>query len=371
MAIDIDKELDKLNAVWRKRKQEGLQGWHGYGVNSDESRLVLFVEPGFDEEEIIKAAKLNTEVQSITDTLSSVHFRQMDTGDSPRPSTPLRPGARVFGVGPSGVSCNGTIAAFLKLHNDGKNGSYWLLSNQHVLADEDGLPYNVEVRGAGQTLLSREVRVPEFTGKPRAVDAAVARIGHEDIEDIEISYDRIRINSPKPLPGARVTRGLKVQKFGNATGVTSGELISRRATVEVANCKDEGTTVYADQLVFGSKSDTFLAHGDSGALVISNEDPVNDQPVDKHPVALMFAIAEDVPQLPDDLKDFMPPFGLASPIATVLEKLPHDQGQHWEILLGNPHDEDEREREKKPYKEAHDAPGITSPEYLQQLPQKK
>lgn len=371
MDIDISKQLELLDALWKGRKREDLQGWHGYGVNSDESRLVLFVEPGFDDEKLIKAAKLNTDAQKITDFLSTVQFRQMDTGDSPRPSTPLRPGARVFGVGPSGISCNGTIGAFLRLKGDGENGSIWLLSNQHVLADEDGLPYNVVVRGAGQTLLSREVRAPEFTGGQRTVDAAVARISHEDIEDIEISYDRIHINSPKPLPGTRVTRGLKVQKFGNATGVTSGELVSCRARVEVANCKDEGTTVYADQLVFGSKSDTFLAHGDSGALVISNEDPINGQPVDKHPVALMFAIAEDVPQLPDDLKDFVPPFGLASPIAAVLETLPHDKGQHWEILLCNPHDEDEREREKNHYKEAHDAPRVNSPEHLQQLQHEK
>ena len=357
--MNISEPLKRLEEVWETRKQKGLRGWHGYGINTDGTKLMLFVEPGLNLQDLVKAAQLDTDEQESLEVFGSMQFRQMDTGNFARPSTPLRPGARVFGSGPTGVSCNGTIGGFLKLNGDGAVGSIWLLSNQHVLAGDDELPFNVEVRGAGQTLLSREVRVPDFKNRERTVDAAVARIHNDDIEDIDISYDRIQISCPNPMPSAKV--GLHVQKFGNATGVTSGELIGCLPRVEVANCKDEGSTEFVNQLLFASNSDTFLAHGDSGALVISNG----------HPVALMFAIGEHIPEIPEQKKSFVPPFGLACPIATVLDELPHDKSQSWEILLHNPQEQHESFRAKKTCTQDHAVSAFTCQEHLQQLLQAK
>lgn len=58
--------------------------------------------------------------------------------------------------------------------------------------------------------------------------------------------------------------GLKVQKSGRTTGLTEGEITHLNVTVEV-NYGDDGTAVFADQIMTGAMS----AGGDSGSLLVT------------------------------------------------------------------------------------------------------
>jgi hypothetical protein len=161
------------------------------------------------------------------------------------------------------------------------------------------------VRGAGQTLISRrQVTYIEENFETNAVDAAVAKV--EDPSDIEAFYDGINIFCPHPL---EPSYGMKVQKLGNATGVTSGKVICHLDQVFVSAPKGRGGADFRDQWLIGS-DDTFVSNGDSGALVIGCG----------HPVALLFAMADSVEGMPDD-QSFIAPFGLATSICGVLKQI--------------------------------------------------
>src|SRR4051794_41024786 len=125
MDIDILEPLKLLKHVWKIRKRKGLGGWHAYGVSADATRLVLFVEPDFDLQDLIREANLAPGIVQFLDPFRSMPFQQMDTGNVARPSTPLHPGARVFATSPTGISCNGTIGGFVQLNGDNGDASVW------------------------------------------------------------------------------------------------------------------------------------------------------------------------------------------------------------------------------------------------------
>ncbi|HKR85754.1 MAG TPA: hypothetical protein VJS37_16465, partial [Terriglobales bacterium] len=244
----------RLEEFWQDRMSEGYHQWHGYGMccfdtttgdcnqqQAPSPNLVLLMQCQCDTSDWVKSfskglhhhfnhvleergeepapAKEFAEwiVPIIEDgcTIITVGpFTQFDTGLSYRPSTLLRPGARVFSTSPRiGDSSFGTIGAFVKRSND--NGSddgpnapgpnapcyevapgkkrrtdpmrtpkqAWLLSNKHVLLQRNQDLQSVEVRGAGQTLISRQVTFVGERFEENNVDAALARV--EDPSDIE------------------------------------------------------------------------------------------------------------------------------------------------------------------------------------------
>ncbi|HEY2236363.1 MAG TPA: hypothetical protein VGK01_23025 [Candidatus Angelobacter sp.] len=258
-------------------------------------------------------------------------FRQFQTGVCVRSSTLLRPGARVFSTSPDiGESPYGTIGAFLKRIEkkvkDGKSKDEkpgekkprdkkrkraetprdaWLLSNKHILLQRRQDLESVEVRGAGQTLISRRVNFVGEKFEENLVDAAVAKV--DDPSDIEPFYEGIDISCPCPV---EPRPGMAVKKLGNATGVTSGKIICQLDQASIGGAKGSGGLNFVKPWLIGS-DDTFVANGDSGALVIGCE----------HPVALLFAMTDNV----DGLSNAMP-FGLAISICDVLTEIKKELG---------------------------------------------
>lgn len=286
----------------------------------------------------------NVSVESVTEKLTCLKkpckitvgaLRQFETGLSVRPSTLLRPGARVFSTSPRiGDSPNGTIGAFLtrnpKRITNKKGESHprpeaWLLSNKHVLLQRTQDLESVEVRGAGQTLISRDVTYIGERFEGNMVDAAVARINPDDIDDIEPFYEGTGLVCPCPV---EPRPGMEVKKIGNATGVTKGTVICQLDHVAVGGSrKGGGGEDFIKPWLIGS-DDTFVANGDSGALVIGCG----------HPVALLFALADnaDLPQDPTDPNPFIPPYGLAVSICDVLVHIEEELGfvnDQLEIML--------------------------------------
>ncbi len=263
-------------------------------------------------------------------------FRQFQSGVCVRPSTLLRPGARVFSTSPQIggkpiESSNGTIGAFLKRvekkskedkskdeEPDEKKPSEkkrkraktpkdaWLLSNKHILLQRTQDVDNVEVRGAGQTLISRRVNFVGEKFEGNLVDAAVAKV--DDPDDIEPFYYGIDTFCPCPI---EPRPGMAVKKLGNATGVTSGKIICQLDHISVGGSRgNTGGLEFVKPWLIGS-DDTFVANGDSGALVIGCG----------HPVALLFAMSDNVDGLPNET-----PFGLAVSICDVLTEIKRELG---------------------------------------------
>ncbi|HEY6351869.1 MAG TPA: hypothetical protein VI636_20930 [Candidatus Angelobacter sp.] len=368
------KEIDQ---AWCKKKEEGHEEWHAYGEccfdeddskdchcsgqqhpkateeKKPEKRLLLMVEPDGNVPELVKSlaykyslsrnaeGKALYEIENMelkehverssdslgrkTDIIVAEPFQQPEAGIFYRPSTLLHPGARVFSTSPElGDSTNGTIGAFLKAKGTSPSHPAWLLSNKHVLLQQDQRLESVEVRGAGQTLISREVQFIGLRDTSNLVDAAIAKV--IDSDEIEAIYDGIQIHCAHPM---EPRLGMKAYKLGNATGITSGRIICRlnRVFVEDAN-KRGGGFEFSDQYLIGSDT-TFMANGDSGSLVIG----------DGHPVALLFAMANKIKGLPKNMH-FVPPFGLACSIVEVLDKLPTEGKTKWEIMLDSSHIKD-------------------------------
>lgn len=179
--------------------------------------------------------------------------------------------------------CSGTLGALVSA-----NGVNYILSNNHVLARGDQAAAAEDVSQPGR--IDNNCQVPrivaDFTTAPvlgSNVDAAVAQLRPGTmnttgaIEDAGIPSSFVE--------AARV--GLAVVKSGRTTGFTNGTISSINTSVNVQYQKNCGqgkkfVVSYTNQVVINSS--TFSAGGDSGSLILSN-----DNPSCRHPVALLFA----------------------------------------------------------------------------------
>jgi Peptidase family S64 len=179
--------------------------------------------------------------------------------------------------------CSGTLGALVKA-----GGVNYILSNNHVLARGDQAAAGEDVSQPGR--IDNNCALPpivaDFTTAPvlgSNVDAAIAQLRSGamnttgEIEDAGI---------PSAVVKAP-TVGLAVVKSGRTTGFTSGTIGSINTSVNVQYQKNCGSgkkfvVSYTNQVVINSS--TFSAGGDSGSLILSN-----DNPGCRHPVALLFA----------------------------------------------------------------------------------
>jgi hypothetical protein len=177
--------------------------------------------------------------------------------------------------------CSGTLGALI---TDGTNE--YILSNNHVLARSDQAVAGEDVSQPGLVDSNCNVStvVADFTGAAPLgsnVDAAVAQLrpGQMDssgfIEDIGVPSSSIQNPSV----------GLAVAKSGRTTGFTTGTVSSINTSVNVqyqigCNQGRRFTVPYTNQVVINGS--TFSAGGDSGALIVTNNNAHN-------PVALLYA----------------------------------------------------------------------------------
>jgi hypothetical protein len=329
--MNIQELIGILNTHWMNRFENNLGGWHGYGAKStrnsareavDSPVLIFFVSPqvkpsDFKKDLINRIDLLDGQYQIIT----MLPFRQMHESSLARPSMPLQPGAVVYASAdrPCGDGCFGTIGGFLKRTGDKEEDDRWLLSNNHILVR--GCQDQTPIRGAGGAPLSHYVESVQLTATGNLVDAAIAKVDWP--AEVFAFYDGLTIANPAPEVPAPPS---PVQKLGAATGVTNGILEVLQATLFVTDCEGSGGHEFTDQLVISSADDEnpFLAHGDSGSLVVSNG----------RPVGLLFAIGDQVFDIEPSEPKLTAPFGVASPFQSVLDQLP--QPHNWTLVL--PHD---------------------------------
>lgn len=179
--------------------------------------------------------------------------------------------------------CSGTLGSLVQA---GVNK--YILSNNHVLARGDQAARGEDISQPGR--IDNNCQLPpivaDFTVAPilgSNVDAAIALLRSGamnttgDIEDTGIPSSTVK--AP--------TVGLAVAKSGRTTGFTTGNISSINTSVSVQYQKSCGSgkkfvVSYTNQVVINST--TFSAGGDSGSLIVSN-----DNTACRHPVALLFA----------------------------------------------------------------------------------
>jgi hypothetical protein len=177
----------------------------------------------------------------------------------------------------------GTLGARVK----DSQGNVYALSNNHVYALENRALPNSSIMQPGLadtqchftsgnaigTLVSF-VPIEFSTSANNTVDAAIAA---SDVSLLGNATPRKGYGTPdSAIVSAFV--GQQVQKYGETTRLTQGQVIGINANVRVDY--DSGTARYINQIMVGSKK-LFIKEGDSGALLVTKRG--------LNPVGLLFA----------------------------------------------------------------------------------
>lgn len=223
-----------------------------------------------------------------------------------------------IGTYPATYCFAGTLGCRIRITNSLGNAAYYLLSNNHVLAEENlAILYpSVSILQPG-TLdagcvvnLEDEIGVLadfvplKFDGTVNYVDAAIGSTTPLDT-GVGTPTNGYGIPLAEPL---QAFVGLNVQKYGRTTGLTHGFVDAINVAVNVTY--DTGTAYYEDQIIFKGNlvakgrrlfNSKFSDAGDSGSLIVS--DPNRD------PVGLLFAgsstitVANDIGRVLDNFSD--------------------------------------------------------------------
>jgi len=224
-------------------------------------------------ETIQRRARGEVEVRYIG-RVAALSGRRAATPDVPWPQGRTRPLVIGASIGHYRITA-GTLGAFVVLR---KGGEVRVLSNNHVLADEDrGKKGDAILQpGAydgGRNPQDRVARLDVAVKlKPRAtnrVDAALAAV------DAAVAYDPRTLRGVGTLAGlakAPVEQVAAVAKLGRTTGHTRGRVTAFEVD-NVVVAYDAGNLRFDDQIeVEGEGTGSFSQGGDSGSLVFTADD---------------------------------------------------------------------------------------------------
>jgi S1-C subfamily serine protease len=186
---------------------------------------------------------------------------------------PVRPGCSIgfrFADDESGDLMAGTLGAIVEA-----DGARYLLSNNHVLANENRLPVGTPIFQPGlldggnataDRIATLSRFVPLATDGANAVDCALAAVDDPDAVRATVLPRIGRIAGGDPVDAAL---DMRVEKTGRATGYTTGTVRDVSATVTVQF--DLGRLVFEDQVLINGDGGQFCDGGDSGSLVVDRE----------------------------------------------------------------------------------------------------
>jgi len=187
---------------------------------------------------------------------------------------------------PSTENYSGTFGAVVRKQT---GSQLYILSNNHVLAACNHTPVGMPILSPSSMDASPNVRAPGEiarhaeicelrSGVPALVnpcreDLALARVAAPDAVsswqgDAENGYDTPRNVAP-------LVSGMRVKKFGRTTGLTTGT-VEAALTLATIPYKSRyfSATVYFDAVwtVLGDAGTTFALPGDSGSLVVTEDE---------------------------------------------------------------------------------------------------
>jgi hypothetical protein len=186
---------------------------------------------------------------------------------------PARPGCSIgfqFPDAQAGELMAGTLSAIVTA-----NGASYILSNNHVLANENALPLGTPIfqpglldsgNAATDRIATLARLIPLEIDKPNRVDCAIAAILDANVVSSAILPKIGRLTSAEPI---EATEGMQVEKTGRATGYTMGAVFDVNATITVQF--DLGMLTFEDQLLIRGDAGAFSDGGDSGSLIVDRE----------------------------------------------------------------------------------------------------
>ena len=187
----------------------------------------------------------------------------------PNPRTKIRPAQPGCSIGFKDPNNRfvmaGTFGTLVK-----KGKQLFVLSNNHVLANENRLPLGSSIFQPGlldggnpntDQIAQLTKFVPLKTGASNKVDGAIARVKNASL----VSNSILFIGQPKGTAAAQID--MVVHKFGRTTGYRVGRITSIDTDVNVGY--DLGTLTFAEQIIIvGINGQSFSASGDSGSLIL-------------------------------------------------------------------------------------------------------
>jgi hypothetical protein len=164
----------------------------------------------------------------------------------------------------------GTLGAFVQ---DRNTGAVQVLSNNHVLADENRAKHGDPILQPGRFDHGRPPAdsiaylnrfVPLVWGQPNVVDCAIATMGSNAEFDPGSLHQRTKLAGGRSSP---ITGPETVHKIGRTTSYTTG-MVTALEVDNVTVSYDQGTALFDSQIeIQGAGKGPFAAGGDSGSLV--------------------------------------------------------------------------------------------------------
>lgn len=207
-----------------------------------------------------------------------------DGGSADPTGTFARPVPIGVSIGNVATCSAGTLGARVT-----KGGKVYILSNNHVLAEENEADIGSDIIQPGRYDTDPQCSIPadshiadlaefvpiSFSGN-NTVDAAIASTTTGDVgtETFSGGY-----GEPSSTTGS-ATVNMAVQKCGRTTSCTTGTVSSIDATIDVQY--SGGVARFVNQVVISGSKGPFSKAGDSGSLIVTNNTSAT-------PVALLFA----------------------------------------------------------------------------------
>lgn len=238
------------------------------GLSTGVMAVKLLVRVKFSNDSIPEDDMLPETIDGLPVDVEQVGtFRRFASKPNPRKRfRPARPGCSCGFEDPNGqFVMAGTFGAVV---TDGATS--YVLSNNHVLADENNLPigspiFQPGLLDGGKTstdqIASLSKFIPLDPTTMNQVDCAIAEAASASV----LSKNILFIGAPNGTADAAI--GMDVHKFGRTTGYSAGRITSVETDVTVGYSM--GSVQFSNQiLIVGHNAQPFSAGGDSGSLIL-------------------------------------------------------------------------------------------------------
>jgi hypothetical protein len=244
------------------------------GLRTGVMAVKFLVRAKYAESHIAKKYLLPKSISGLPVDVEEVGFFRPFLASAAAPSVanprtrirPAQPGCSIGFVDPNNqFVMAGTFGALVK---DARHT--YILSNNHVLADEGLLPLRSPIfqpglldnGNPGTDQIAQLTRfIPLNPSVPNQVDCAIAAVASR----ASVSNAILQIGPPNGVGDAQID--MTVQKFGRTTGYSAGQVSS--VDTDVAVQYQTGTFMFQGQIiVVGLDGQPFSGSGDSGSLIV-------------------------------------------------------------------------------------------------------
>jgi len=239
----------------------------------------FYVKTKFPKGAVASGSQLPKEVDGIPTDVEQVgtfrafkpRGRKASAQDATMPNPrvrmrPARPGSSIgFRIAGDQFVMGGTFGALVKT-----NTKVYILSNNHVVADENRLPigspiFQPALLDHGSIANDQIAELTRFAklkaNKFNKIDAGLARPLNKNL----VNNDTLHIGPPAGTVAAALD--MMVHKFGRTTSYTVGSIVSIDTDVTIEY--ETGDFAFEGQMIIkGSNGQMFSDHGDSGSLIM-------------------------------------------------------------------------------------------------------